>query len=284
MPEIEAPVETTGPTAPQVDDATPPEGEGGSPADGDQLIAGKFKSQDDLVKAYKELEAKLGNNAGDADASADEQQEDGDKETKPDDADPNPIFAEKTDEDRSWENEAYGEAVASVLDKAGIHAKNLAAEYEKNGTLPDDAYSALEEQGFHRQMVDQYLAGGPNTAASAVDEIMSSVGGEAEYGKMTQWMAQSLSQDELARFNAVVDSGDQNAIKYAVDSMNVRYKQAVGSEPELIQSNNTNATVDKFTSTQEAVEARKDPRYETDPAYREQVRAKLMNSDIFLSR
>lgn len=55
--EIEAPLEQTGPLSPEQEAALTGKEQ---QAEGENLLAGKFKTQEELEKGYKELESKLG--------------------------------------------------------------------------------------------------------------------------------------------------------------------------------------------------------------------------------
>jgi len=251
----------------------------------DELLAGKFKSQDDLVAAYKELEGKLG-------TAPEENSEGGDQvSTDAPAADavaPTEFFpSEKTDEMKAAEVDGYGPQLASVFDAAGMDAKAVSAEYHRTGEFPERAYDALEKQGYARNIVDSYLTGtsaraqvNEVTAQADVDEVQGSIGGAEEYAKMMTWASTNITQEEVASYNEAVSNGKASA-QFAVEAMHNRFTKKMGSEPSLLGGKPGSVTGEKFNSTAELTAAMKDPRYKTDPAYRDIVAGKLKHSSIF---
>ena len=76
------------------------------------LIAGKFKTVEDMVASYKELEGKLG---GVQDTQTEE-------------------TAEETTQEEWNPNEIYGEGLASVLNEAGIDTQEITNVLKKQET------------------------------------------------------------------------------------------------------------------------------------------------------
>lgn len=214
-----------------------PQGEG-------EKILGKFNSQDDLIKAYQELERKVG------------------QQTKPEAA-PQEITEAQANE---------------IVEKAGLNMDEMADHYYANGGLADEHYSALEEAGIPRAYVDQYIAGVEAQANQIRDQIFQEVGGEQEFSAMSEWAAANLTAAELDAYNDAVESGDMSTVRSAVMSLAFRYQKAVGSAPNLVGGNNGGVT--GFESLAQLTAAMKDPRYNTDPAYRREVEQKLARSNI----
>jgi len=262
----------TGPEAPVVEEAQQ-----------DELLAGKFKSAEDLEAAYKELESKLG--------SAPEEAKDAPEGDAPT-VDPTAHFpAAKTDEMKAYEVDTYGPQMASVFDAAGMDAKSVSEEFHSTGVFPESAYEALEKQGYSRTMVESYLAGTASTTAAneattqaEVTEIKGHIGGEEEYGKMMGWASNNLSQEEADAFNAAVSNGKASAM-WAVEALHNRFTKQMGSEPNLIGGKAASSvTGDRFNSSAELTAAMKDPRYKKDEAYRKGVAEKLQRSNVFGKR
>ena len=97
---------------------------------------------------------------------------------------------------------------------------------------------------------------------------------------MLRWGADNLSPDEIAMFDNVVATGDVNACYFAIQALNRRFTEAVGDEKELLTGRGSRDTMDVFRSQAEVIEAMKDPKYDTDPAYRNDVFEKLGRSNI----
>jgi len=69
---------------------------------------------------------------------------------------------------------------------------------------------------------------------------------------------------------------------FAVNGLASRYNGANSSnEPQLYSGTGGQVSGNRFNSTQELSKAMSDPRYKTDPAFRQQVTEQLARSDIF---
>ncbi len=113
-----------------------------------------------------------------------------------------------------------------------------------------------------------------------IEAIYQMVGGEQEYNNMIEWAGENLSNMEVQMFDHVMDLGDPYAVFFAVRSLGNSYLQAVGSDGELLTGTAASNPVDSFRSQAEVVSAMEDPRYDRDPAYRQDVFDKLDRSNI----
>ena len=250
-------------------------GEGDQP---DELLAGKYKSVQDLEKAYKELQTKLSRGESVAPESEDDSSAD-DSEAETED---------KEDEPAGNARELYGDLIGGKLEEAQINFQDMNVRWQQTGTLEAGDYEQLAEAGFNRDMVDAYLSGlqykqTQDTALSVkeVASIKESLGGEAEYGKMIEWAAANLSADEVEGFNQIINTQPMAAVKMAITGLHARYSAVEGREPKLIGGRAPKGSTDKFESTAQLVAAMSDPKYSTDPAYQRKVQEKLSRSSIF---
>ena len=234
------------------------------------LYAGKFKSVEDLVGSYKELEGKLGaidQTREEPEGNAEEQTEE--TETKESD-----FNAE----------EFYGDGLASVLEEVGIDAQDISNRFAENDEISEDDYSKLGEAGFSKQIIDTYLDGLRNAGmAGEVDAqgIKDAVGGDETYGKMVSWAMENLPAEQVQSFNKLTDTGDGPAIKLAVQGIYSQYNNAMGVEPDLYSGRAAGNSATPFRTTAEVVTAMSDPRWEKDSAYTDNVKARLVGSNVF---
>jgi hypothetical protein len=249
----------------------------GEPDEPGELLAGKYKSVQDLEKAYKELQTKLSRGetiepeAADGEADP-EAEDDGEEEETP----------------AGNAREIYGDVIGGKLEEAGIDFNGMNTRWQQSGTLESEDYSQLAEAGFSRDMVDAYLSGlqykaAQDTALSTkeVTSIKASLGGEAEYSKMIEWAGSNLSADEVEGFNQIINTQPMSAVKMAISGLHARYTAAEGREPKLIGGRAPKGSTDKYESTAQLVAAMSDPKYSTDPAYQRKVQEKLSRSSIF---
>lgn len=244
-----------------------------------ELLAGKYKSVEDLEKAYKELQTKLSRGQSTApeaeDNDAADDQDDGNDE-------------EQDDKPAGDAREIYGDLIGGKLDEAGIDFQEMNVRWQQSGTLESGDYDQLAEAGFNRDMVDAYLSGlqykATQDTALTVKEVASikeSLGGEAEYRKMIEWAGENLAPDEVEGFNQIINSQPMAAVKMAISGLHARYSAVEGREPKLIGGRASKGNTDKFESTAQLVEAMSDPRYSKDPAYQRKIQEKLGRSSIF---
>ena len=229
------------------------------------LIGGKFKSQDDLLKAYQELQKKLSKGEDlDEDEEAPEGQEEGSEEVP-------------AEEPEVSESEA-------ALTKA-------ADEYAAGGELSEEsleALSQLDSKDLIKAYVEFYSKNAQkyeqarDLQATEQQAIMNIAGGEEAYGEMMQWAAQTLDPQEIDSYNSVTNSGNVSAIKFAVEALKSRYVAEVGQERELVTGRKAPSKSKVFRSNAELARAIADPRYASDPAYRVDVEEKLARSGNLL--
>ena len=242
------------------------------------LLAGKYKSVEELEKAYKELQTKLGQGSKEP-AATEEGEADQDAEAEESDDEP--------EEPAGNARELYGDFIGSRLEEANIDFTSMSDRWVQSGKLDDADYTQLESAGFTRDMVDAYLAGlnykAAQDSALTVKEITAikeEYGGEARYSAMIEWAANNLPKEEQDAFNQVVNTQPLNVAKLAIAGLHAKYTAAEGREPKLIGGKASKSTSDRFESTAQVVAAMSDPRYTQDPAFRRKVEEKLARSSI----
>ena len=219
----------------------------------------KFTSVEDMAKAYGELEKKLGST------------------TETENKTETPEEKQETPE----VDTASASEVADVLDKAGVDFDTLQNEFNENGGLNEDSYKKLEEAGFPKSLVDTWIAGQQALATDIHEQIFGTVGGEENYNQMIEWAGDNLPPSDIDAFNKAVDSGDINMINFAVNGLTARYRSEVGTEPRLLQGETNGTSGGSYQSAAELTAAMRDPRYQSDPAYRRSVSDKLSRSNVF---
>lgn len=222
--------------------------------------AGKFKSAEDLEKAYKELEKKLGQK----DETTSDTQEEGDS---------TPDVSEESSDD----NEDVSETAKFIQEASEEYFSN-------SNQLKPETVQKLKELPSE-QLIDAYLELQKNATITRQDlsdadakAILDSVGGESSYNETLAWAADNLRPEEVAAFDNVVNSGNKDAIFFAVQALNQRYKDAVGFEGKRVSGKSVKNTTKAFRSQAELARAISDPRYRDDPAYRLDIEERLANS------
>jgi hypothetical protein len=188
--------------------------------------------------------------------------------------------------------------VATAIEAAEINPLEMAEKVYSGQDVSSYVDALVDKGGLPRQVVETYLQGiapakAPSESSAAsltetdVSELKAMVGGEQQFQQLSQWAMDNLEPQELADYNAAVDSGNKAAARFALKQLQVRAAAAGTSEPKLIGGGSA-IKADVFESDQQAVDARskRDKNgkflYETDPKYRQWYDKTLSRSNVFL--
>ena len=144
-------------------------------------------------------------------------------------------------------------------------------------------YKELEKAGFPKTLIDTHLNGLRNEATvleSDLTAIKDTYGGEDAFTAMQYWARDNLTEAEKNAYSNGINSGNLETVKLTVAGLHARYSNAVGSEPNLISGKAATYSSDKFESTAQLEEAMNDPKYDRDPAYRQDLYDKLERSNV----
>lgn len=120
----------------------------------------------------------------------------------------------------------------------------------------------------------------PQLTQEDVDYLQDLAGGKDGYESMLKWAASSVEQKEIDMYDAVMENGDPNSVYFAVQAMLSKYNDATGSEGKLLTGKGSSNTQSEFRSQAELVKAMSDPRYDSDPAYRNDIMQQLERSNL----
>lgn len=216
-----------------------------------QLLAGKYQSAEELERGYLELQKRLS-------SPAEEE----------------PQVEEAPEAEEEEEIEVDGDLFDAIMESYRTGEwddDNLVEEVGKMDPI-DVANMFLTKQGEAQQ-----------TAVATeedVTQIQDSVGGVDEYQNMLQWAGQNLSEQEINLYDAAMDRGDPLTMFFAAQALNSRYQDAVGYDGEMLTGSAPRNTSNAFRSQAELIAAMSDPRYDKDPAYRQDIADKLAVSNI----
>jgi hypothetical protein len=153
-------------------------------------------------------------------------------------------------------------------------------EFMESGTLSDDTFKNLEASGLPRELVESYIAGQQAIAESQTAAVFEIAGGQDNYTAMAEWATEALDEASLDAFNQIVETGTIEQAKVAVQGLYSQYQAASGAAPKIVQGNTSGNAVAPFGSSQQVSMAMRDPRYNRDPAYREEIQRRLAISDV----
>ena len=113
-----------------------------------------------------------------------------------------------------------------------------------------------------------------------VNQIKNAAGGEQAYANIINWAKTNVPAEQINAFDEVVNSGSVQAINLAVAGLKAQYDNANGVEGRMVTGKPPTNSGDVFRSQQELVAAMNDPRYDRDPAYRQDIIEKLDRSNL----
>ena len=217
--------------------------------------AGKFNNAEDLENAYIEPQKKLGE--ADEDTEVDTIKEDLDEATSAGVS----LITDASTEYFANEGQLSPETMNKFSEMSTTDLVNAYVELQKAN--PDIASAAPS-----RDLTD-----------SEVNSVYNSAGGEAEYKRLVSWASTNIDDTKLGAFNSIVNNGDATAIQIAVAGLRSEYESQEGYEGRMLTGKAARAQ-DGFRSQAELVAAMRDPRYENDPAYQQDVYEKLERSNV----
>ena len=225
----------------------------------EQLLAGKYKNAEDLESAYIELQKKLGSNDDEEGEEGEDEGEGVDEEVS-DEAPAISLIQEASTEYYANDGELSPETIQKFSSMSSQDLVNAYIEIQRNN--PDAQVQTAE------------------LSDANINDVQNSVGGEQAYAQLTNWAAQNLPDQEIDAFDNLIDSGNVAAIKMGLTALQSKYNEANGYEGRMLQGKKPSTSGQVFRSQAELIQAMSDPRYETDPAYRNDLLEKLDNSDL----
>jgi HD-GYP domain-containing protein (c-di-GMP phosphodiesterase class II) len=226
----------------------------------EQLLAGKYKDAAELEKAYIELQKKLGSSEKEEDTEQVSAEEETPEEPKLSEG--ASLITSASEEYRDSDGKLSDETLAKF---SSMSSQDLVKAYMEVQSNP-------EFQQGRTQAAD--------LTETEINNVKNSVGGDQAYDNIMKWAGQNLTEQEIQAFDDVVEFGGVQAVQLAVSGLKSRYEQANGFEGKMYTGKPPKTGGDVFRSQQELVRAMSDPRYDNDPAYRQDIIEKLDRSDL----
>jgi len=224
-----------------------------------ELYAGKYQNAEELEEAYLNLQKKLGS-------------QDEDDEV----------------EDTTLDEDEYPEDVVDGVDLIQTASEEY---FENDGAISEETMERFTEMSSS-ELVEAYMAirdrnpdlegakYSEDLSDAEMNQVYNSAGGEAEYNNLTSWAAQNLDESKMDAFNDIIDRGNATSIQIAVAGLRAEYENQEGYEGRMLTGKAAKSSGDIFRSQAEVVQAMNDPKYDRDPAYRQDVYDKLERSDL----
>ena len=256
-------------------------------AEQENLLAGKYKSTEDLEKAYLELQKKQGIQTEEATVETEETEE-APQYTK------EQFYNEDGSVNYDTTEELYGSQINGLFKDNNIDPYEMNEYFAQNdGTLSEDMYSNLAKAGLNKTVVDNYLQGvrrelgwdalkqeteAPSLSEAEVKAVHNIAGGEEGYGRLMEWAGDNLSPEDTKNFDEVIETGNNAAVTFAVKALMGQFEDAQGRDSTLVTGKASKA--ETYRSMAEVVRDMNNPMYEIDDAYRDDIRRKLEASNL----
>ena len=188
-------------------------------------------------------------------------------------------------------------AYLELQKKLGSQEENVQTESEETPEVDwlAEAQRAITESGQLSEELAQQISdmngmdvfkamqgqqpSGRDLSDGELNAVYDAVGGQDQYANLIGWAQQNFSEAEIEAYDQVIDSGNVSQINLALQALYYRYTDAMGQDGNLLQGKPAAAETG-FRSQAELIQAMNDPRYDNDPAYRQDIINKLDRSDI----
>ena len=243
----------------------------------EKMLAGKYKSPEELESAYLELQKKLGESQT--------------EKAEPESESEYELYTDDGNVNYETANELYGDQLGNLFKDNNIDPFAMSKHFEENGgKLNDEMYGQLEKAGLSKSVVDNYLDGvrnevgyNPDPAEPAlseadVNELKGLAGGEEGYKNLMEWAGNNLGEDAAKDYDAVLATGNKSAVKFAITALLGKYEDSMGRDSKIVTGKES--STENYRSMAEVVRDMNKPEYRTDEAYRDDVLRKLAQSNL----
>jgi hypothetical protein len=235
--------------------------EAGTSLDGG-LLAGKFKTQEDLTTGYKNAESMIGKQAAELKALKEKYE---------------PAAAPEPDPNAP----IIPPVVPPVVPPAGFDLTKYETEFMETEMLTPESYEDLAKQGFPKETVDNYIEGQKALRGNFQSEVHNTVGGKENYETIIDWAADNLTDAEADQVDGLLGSTNIEDVKTGILALNARRTEVLGHAPDLVVGDIVPGNAgDVYNSMAEMTTDMKDPRYSKDAAFRSMVEQKVGRSNL----
>ena len=167
---------------------------------------------------------------------------------------------------------------AEELEKAYVELqRKLGGQSEdEEPDVPEEAEQETEEEETEVEEEETEVS----MTTEDIQVLKNLVGGDEAYSEMIQWASENMTEQEQQAYDYVMDLNDPWAAFFAVKALQNSYNNANGFEGELLTGKSPSTPADVYRSQAEVIQAMSDPRYDSDPAYRNDVFEKLDRSNL----
>ena len=160
--------------------------------------------------------------------------------------------------------------------------------YEMNttGQLSEETVAEIKAKtNFSDRMISDYMTGQKAKMREAYGKASNIVGGQDKLGDIMKWAESSMSPEERLNINAGLASPGYEVV---LRGLAAQYDHAMAQKPTANEPApmpnrqpvaETQVSTPAYTTQREFKADRNNPRYRTDPKFREAVEARMMRTD-----
>lgn len=188
-----------------------------------------------------------------------------------------------TKDESKDENAKDGDAKdGDVYEKAGLDPMELEQQIIQNGQLDAEAKEALTKVGVPEALIDMFVSNYQRGMEAERNAIIQEAGGQESWNQIAAFV-ETLPQEEQDAFYEGLGGKYR---KYALQDIQERMKSAgpLSREKPLINGDTPSTGSVGYRSKAEMKRDMADPRYKQDPAFRQQVMAKMQAATWDLDR
>jgi len=173
------------------------------------------------------------------------------------------------------EDEGQKEAVTDIVTSAGLDPSDLQTQLQTTGELSEESYAALEAVGVSRDLVSSYAENFVYRQEGQLQEATQYAGGDESWKQLSEWAMKNIPEAEVASYNDMLGGADW---KVAIDAIKARRVSSTG-EPTLVNGSGISGDgMSGYRSKSEMKVDMSNPKYSTDPAFRQEVMRKMQQA------
>lgn len=183
-----------------------------------------------------------------------------------------------SEEEVSKDADGNKEAVANIVESAGLQMDNLRQQIMDNKKLDDASVNALVKAGIPKELLSEYVDSVVFRLEANTQKAMSYAGGDDGWNSIHDWAATNLNDAEKQRYNAMLSSTNESDWRVAIDTLKTKMAASVpgGREGKLFAADRSGGgAIQGYRSRAEQIADMQDPRYRTDAAFRRKVASKI---------
>ena len=188
--------------------------------------------------------------------------------------------------------QVYGKETVEALAEKGMNLGEVMYKADSGGDISEHYDTLAEAFNVPRQVVENYVSGAKAAQPSEPQglsekqeqEIRDELGGDTAFNQIADWAGKNLNAETLKSYNETIDSGNADAIRWAVRSLQIEMANPNAVvEPKLIGGGDVPSQT-TFTSKQQVIDAlgktndKGQKIYDLDGTYRDSVKEMLARS------